>query len=118
MDLCRIAVVANSFWRMGEHQLRGVGVQHLSAMPRQLSGLRWTSGMVSRFGCPLGLNAMGESLTFEALTAIHYVHRLSAYVVFIALGALAWQLLSVNGANASCESLRRFVAFAAFNRAF
>jgi cytochrome c oxidase assembly protein subunit 15 len=48
---------------------------------------------------PLGLDAMGGSLTFEALTAIHYVHRLSAYVVFIALGALAWRLLSVNGAK-------------------
>jgi cytochrome c oxidase assembly protein subunit 15 len=41
---------------------------------------------------PLGLNAVGEALNFEALTAIHYVHRLSAYVIFVALGALAWRL--------------------------
>jgi cytochrome c oxidase assembly protein subunit 15 len=45
---------------------------------------------------PLGLNAVGEALSFEALTAIHYVHRLSAYVIFIALGGLAWRLLSLS----------------------
>jgi cytochrome c oxidase assembly protein subunit 15 len=48
---------------------------------------------------PLGLNASGEALSFEALTAIHYVHRLSAYVIFVVLGVLAWQLLSVNHAK-------------------
>ena len=48
---------------------------------------------------PLGLSATGEALSFEALTAIHYVHRLSAYVVFVVLGALAWQLHSVNQAK-------------------
>lgn len=48
---------------------------------------------------PLGLNASGEALSFEALTAIHYVHRLSAYVVFIAMGALAWRLFAVNRAK-------------------
>jgi cytochrome c oxidase assembly protein subunit 15 len=48
---------------------------------------------------PLGLNVLGEALTFEALTAIHYVHRLSAYVIFIALGALAWRLLSLRHAK-------------------
>lgn len=48
---------------------------------------------------PLGLNASGEALSFEALTAIHYVHRLSAYVVFVVLGVLVWQLLSVNHAK-------------------
>ena len=40
----------------------------------------------------LGLTAGGEHITFAALTAIHYVHRLSAFVVFAALGGLAWQL--------------------------
>lgn len=44
---------------------------------------------------PLGLNAQGESLSFEALTAIHYVHRLFAYVVFVYLGLLAWQILRI-----------------------
>ncbi len=43
---------------------------------------------------PLGLNTLGEPIHFEALTAIHYTHRLAAYAVFAYLGALAWQLYS------------------------
>jgi protoheme IX farnesyltransferase len=38
---------------------------------------------------PLGFLANGEGIPFEALTAIHYTHRLMAYVVLLALGALA-----------------------------
>jgi cytochrome c oxidase assembly protein subunit 15 len=38
----------------------------------------------------LGGDGQGGLLTFQALTAIHYVHRLFAYVVFVYLGALAW----------------------------
>ena len=41
---------------------------------------------------PLGLTGAGEHITFAALTAIHYVHRLMAYLVLAALLALAWQL--------------------------
>jgi heme a synthase len=37
----------------------------------------------------LGQNAQGEPLTFEALTAIHYVHRLAAYAVLVYLAWLA-----------------------------
>jgi cytochrome c oxidase assembly protein subunit 15 len=40
----------------------------------------------------LGMTGGGEPISFEALTAIHYVHRLMAYVVLVALGLLAWQL--------------------------
>jgi heme a synthase len=40
----------------------------------------------------LGLTSAGDNITFSALTAIHYTHRLSAYVLFIALGYSAWQL--------------------------
>jgi cytochrome c oxidase assembly protein subunit 15 len=40
----------------------------------------------------LGRGADGGYLPFAALTAIHYTHRLLAYVVLIALGALAWRL--------------------------
>ncbi len=40
----------------------------------------------------LGMTAQGDWLPFEALTAIHYVHRLSAYAVFAAMLALAWAL--------------------------
>ena len=44
---------------------------------------------------PLGLDAHGDALSFQALTAIHYSHRLFAYVVFVYLGVLAWQLRHV-----------------------
>ena len=40
----------------------------------------------------LGAGRGGESIPFDALTAIHYVHRLTAYAVFAALGWLAWRL--------------------------
>ncbi len=40
----------------------------------------------------LGKTGAGEYLTFAALTAIHYAHRLLAYLVLAALGGLAWQL--------------------------
>jgi cytochrome c oxidase assembly protein subunit 15 len=40
----------------------------------------------------LGVTGTGEPISFEALTAIHYVHRLMAYVVLVALAWLAWQL--------------------------
>ncbi len=39
----------------------------------------------------LGLTADGRPIHFEALTAIHYTHRLMAYRVLVVLGALAWQ---------------------------
>jgi heme a synthase len=38
----------------------------------------------------LGVTSDGRPLDFEALTAIHYAHRLMAYAVLIVLGALAW----------------------------
>ena len=43
----------------------------------------------------LGMTAGGEHIGFAALTAIHYVHRLAAYVVLVVLGLLAWQLARV-----------------------
>jgi cytochrome c oxidase assembly protein subunit 15 len=43
----------------------------------------------------LGKTAAGEHIAFTALTAIHYVHRLSAYLVFAAIGLLAWRLHGV-----------------------
>lgn len=41
---------------------------------------------------PLGMDGQGQPIVFEALTAIHYTHRLVAYVVLVALVALAWRL--------------------------
>jgi heme a synthase len=40
----------------------------------------------------LGEGKDGGFLPFDALTAIHYVHRLGAYVVLIAMAGLAWAL--------------------------
>jgi heme a synthase len=45
----------------------------------------------------LGLTSSGENITFSALTAIHYMHRLSAYVLFLALGYTVWQVSKVAG---------------------
>ena len=41
---------------------------------------------------PLGQLQDGSYLGFAALTTIHYSHRLVAYVVLLALLALAWRL--------------------------
>jgi cytochrome c oxidase assembly protein subunit 15 len=43
----------------------------------------------------LGMTAAGEVLSVAALTAIHYVHRLAAFVVLGALALLAWRLNQV-----------------------
>jgi len=43
----------------------------------------------------LGNTAAGMPIEFSALTAIHYVHRLAAYIVFASLIALAWRLRRV-----------------------
>lgn len=40
----------------------------------------------------LGKSGAGEHITFAALTAIHYTHRLAAYALFVVLGIAAWQL--------------------------
>lgn len=40
----------------------------------------------------LGLTAAGANISFSALTAIHYTHRLVAYGLFVALALCGWQL--------------------------
>ena len=40
----------------------------------------------------LGAGHEGGYITFQALTAIHYVHRLAAYAVFVVLMLLAFRL--------------------------
>ncbi len=40
----------------------------------------------------LGVTSDGAHISFAALTAIHYVHRLAAYVVLVVLVVLAWKL--------------------------
>ena len=51
----------------------------------------------------LGMTANGDLLPFQALTAIHYTHRLAAYVV---LTAMAWMALRL--ARTGDPALRRF----------
>lgn len=41
---------------------------------------------------PLGLTAQGAHISFQALTAIHFSHRLLAILTLAVLGALAWYL--------------------------
>jgi heme a synthase len=41
---------------------------------------------------PLGIAQDGQHITFQALTAIHFAHRLLAMVTLTSLAALAWQL--------------------------
>jgi len=43
----------------------------------------------------LGLTGDGRHISFAALTAIHYVHRLMAYLVLALLGLLAWRMRGV-----------------------
>ncbi|MBK6863261.1 MAG: COX15/CtaA family protein [Ideonella sp.] len=47
----------------------------------------------------LGQTHTGAWLPFEALTAIHYMHRLAAYAVLAALAWLAWSLHRRRGAQ-------------------
>lgn len=45
----------------------------------------------------LGMQRSGYFIPFDALTAIHYTHRLGAYVVFILFAWLAWRFWRVEG---------------------
>jgi cytochrome c oxidase assembly protein subunit 15 len=53
----------------------------------------------------LGLDAKGQPLVFESLTAIHYVHRLAAYVVLVYLALLGAALRRVSGLNVAARVL-------------
>ncbi len=55
----------------------------------------------------LGVGKDGEWLSFDALTAIHYVHRLAAYVVLAALAGLA---IALWRAGADEPTLRNWAA--------
>jgi cytochrome c oxidase assembly protein subunit 15 len=54
---------------------------------------------------PLGHTAEGELLGFAALTAIHWVHRLGALLVFIAVAALARALWNQQPASSRRHAL-------------
>ncbi|WP_313084671.1 COX15/CtaA family protein [Pulveribacter sp.] len=54
---------------------------------------------------PLGLRGDGSHISFAALTAIHYTHRLAAYAVLAVLGLLAWRLARVAALRAQARWL-------------
>lgn len=56
----------------------------------------------------LGQGRSGDSIPFAALTAIHYVHRLAAYVVLAALFWLAWRLWSYPGLRSQAKGVLVF----------
>ena len=53
----------------------------------------------------LGVTSAGAGIDFAALTAIHYAHRLLAYLVFAALGLVAWRLNRIDGLHAQSRWL-------------
>jgi cytochrome c oxidase assembly protein subunit 15 len=53
----------------------------------------------------LGMDAQGQPVAFESLTAIHYVHRLAAYVVLVYLAWLAFTLRRVRAMAPSANWL-------------
>jgi cytochrome c oxidase assembly protein subunit 15 len=53
----------------------------------------------------LGVTSAGDAIPFVALTAIHYVHRLSAYVVLAGLGWAVWRLWSVPSMRSTAKAL-------------
>lgn len=59
----------------------------------------------------LGTGAGGDALPFPALTAIHYVHRLGAYVVLTGVAVLAWRLWQTPAYRASAKWLLLLAAW-------
>jgi heme a synthase len=49
----------------------------------------------------LGAGRNGDNISFQALTAIHYVHRLTAYVVFTAMLVVAIKLYKIQALRTS-----------------
>lgn len=59
----------------------------------------------------LGADRAGEAIAFAALTAIHYVHRLAAYVVLLALLLLARRLWVIEGMRGTAQGLLLLAAW-------
>ena len=58
---------------------------------------------------PLGLDAQGESISFQAITAIHFVHRLAAVVTVAVLLALAARLYRTPAMRTAAQWLAALV---------
>ena len=61
----------------------------------------------------LGAGHDGANISFQALTAIHYVHRLTAYLVFAVFLALAWHLHRVPAFRAPARWLAGLIVLQA-----
>ncbi len=59
----------------------------------------------------LGQNHAGDAITFPALTAIHYVHRLMAYAVLALMLWLGWRLWSVERMRPTARALLLLAAW-------
>jgi heme a synthase len=58
----------------------------------------------------LGMTGAGDWLPFNALVAIHWVHRTVAYLVIAVLGALAWRAWRVPGLEVQARWLATLLA--------
>lgn len=109
------------FAPMGGAGLRGHAVLALLLLFAQIALGGWVSSNYAVMACPdfpachgqwwpqadyqhgftlwrkLGMTGGGELIPFSALVAIHWVHRIAAYVVLAVLGALAWRAWRVSG---------------------
>lgn len=59
---------------------------------------------------PLGLDRNGAPISFQALTAIHFVHRLMAMVTILILAALAWSLRQHDGLRKPVRAMATLLA--------
>jgi cytochrome c oxidase assembly protein subunit 15 len=53
----------------------------------------------------LGMTAGGVPIPFQALVAIHWIHRSLAYLVLAVLGLLAWRLWRLDGLASEARAL-------------
>lgn len=54
---------------------------------------------------PLGMGPNGELLRLEALTAIHWTHRVGAMVTLLVVGAFAWRLMKIEAGRKAASML-------------
>jgi heme a synthase len=57
----------------------------------------------------LGFTQSGDVIGFEALTAIHYAHRMMAVIVIALTGALAWALNGVSGMRTTSRCIAALI---------
>jgi cytochrome c oxidase assembly protein subunit 15 len=75
---------------------------------------RWVPEMDFRHGFTvwrdLGRTGGGELIPFQALVAVHWTHRVFAYLVFALLGWLAWRAWKLDGVSRLARMLAALLA--------